>query len=140
MADTTRGDFPEAICSDCGKKGCCFKHWGPRVPNGKLGSFCWFCWGGRQTFNSGKPLGQKPPGPEGLGSCQLEVITTSGSVYILGEPNEKGLRDISGKEGFIGLCEILLLRKGEPFHFWEVNPENDISRGGWSTSPVIEIV
>ncbi len=44
MADTIRGDFPNSTCSDCGKKGCTFSHWGPLVPPGKSGSFCGDCW------------------------------------------------------------------------------------------------
>ena len=56
MADTILGDFPDSICSDCGKKGCTYKHWGPLAPDGK--SFCLECWHKRVDYYNkyGKPL------------------------------------------------------------------------------------
>lgn len=64
MADTMRGDFPKVICSDCGVEGCVFKHWGPLVPSGVVGSFCWDCWDDRRATvhdknEEPKPLGYK---------------------------------------------------------------------------------
>jgi len=44
MADTVLGEMPEATCSDCGTKGCVYRHWGPLVPRGKVGQFCIECW------------------------------------------------------------------------------------------------
>lgn len=57
MADTVRGDFPDAYCSDCGRKGCILSHWGPLVPNGKTGYFCASCF--RQRAEDGR-VGKEP--------------------------------------------------------------------------------
>ena len=43
MADTIRGNFPDEECSDCGKKGCVVKHWGPLVPPGEVAFLCVTC-------------------------------------------------------------------------------------------------
>lgn len=140
MADTIRGSFPEKTCSDCSRKGCWFTHWGPLVPKGESGSFCWFCWTLRLSSNQGKPLGQQPPGEakELKNSC-LKITTKNGSVYRLEKPNEKGLRKISCKSRVLGfgLCKILLLEMGESFCVWEYNAEN--AAKGWSTSLVVKI-
>jgi len=140
MADTTRGSFPKKICSDCGRRGCCFIHWGPMVPKGESGSFCWFCWGLRLTFNRAKPLGRTPPGEnKELKKFCLKITTRNNSVYRLEKPNEEGLRRISCNSRVLGfgLCKILLLEIGDSFCVWEYNPENYSK--GWSTSPVVEI-
>lgn len=39
MADTIRGDFPNAVC-ECGAKGCIVRHWGPLVPKGAARDLC----------------------------------------------------------------------------------------------------
>lgn len=44
MADTMRGAFPGVPCDDCGEKECCYRHWGPLVPPGKIMTFCDKCW------------------------------------------------------------------------------------------------
>ena len=140
MADTIRGSFPEKQCSDCGRIGCWFIHDGPLVPNGESGSFCWFCWGLRNTFNRGKPLGAMPPGEDiRFRNSYLKITTKNGSTYRLEEPNEEGLRKISCKTRVLGftLCKILLLEMGESFCVWEYNIENGAK--GWSTSPVVKI-
>lgn len=57
MADTIRGGGPDIECSDCGREGTVFKHWGPLVPSGVVGDFCVECWGTRQKhyLNHGTP-------------------------------------------------------------------------------------
>ena len=62
MPDTSRGDYPEIPCSDCGAVGeVCFRHWGPLVPKGVVGSFDLECWRARMDdYNHGRsirPLG-----------------------------------------------------------------------------------
>lgn len=140
IADTIRGSFPEKICSDCGKKGCMFSHWGPLVPKGESGSFCWFCWSLRQTVNRRKPLGIKPPGEaKELQKTSLKITTENGSVYRLTEPNKENLRKIycDNRDLDFTLCKILLLKKGESFCVWQYNAEN--RSDAWQTSPVIKI-
>ena len=60
MADTIRGNFPDSICTDCGKKGCLFFHCGPLVPPDSSGmkGFCGPCWDTRQEYylKNGKPM------------------------------------------------------------------------------------
>ena len=138
--DTIRGDFSEEKCNDCGKIGCCFNHWGPLVVPGEKGSFCWFCWFMRQSTNKGKPLGVKPPMEvKELRSSSLKVITISGSIYNLKQPNKEGLRSISCNKHNLGfsLCKILLLEIGRSFCFWEYNIGNESK--GWSSSLVVKI-
>ena len=85
MADTERGNFPDEKCSDCGEIGCCFKHWGPLVPEGKIGFFCPFCFSERGKLAEPISLGIKPPGiPKEFLNKDIEVTTQSGSVYRLG--------------------------------------------------------
>ncbi len=50
MTDTSEGHFPDAICTDCGKKGCLFIHWGRLVPDGVPHGFCRGCFDTRQTY------------------------------------------------------------------------------------------
>lgn len=58
MADTSRGDYPNIPCSDCGKVGEVFiRHWGPLVPRGAVGSFDGECWQARMDdYNQGRPI------------------------------------------------------------------------------------
>lgn len=62
MADTLRADRPERHCSDCGKKGTLFEHWGDVVPEGAIGNFCHPCFTLRGKWvnagNEPPPLGQ----------------------------------------------------------------------------------
>lgn len=44
MPDTSRGDYPDNLCCDCGQKGCEFRHWGPLVPDGRRHNFCASCY------------------------------------------------------------------------------------------------
>ena len=84
MADSVRADFPDEKCSDCGEMGCCFKHWGPLVPEGKIGFFCSFCFSERGKLAEAVPLGIEPPGiPKEFLGRNIEVTTKSGSVYRL---------------------------------------------------------
>lgn len=65
MADTVRGDFSNEECSDCGKKGCVVKHWGPLVPPGEVAYLCDPCLSLRNnSYEKGedpKPLGANLP-------------------------------------------------------------------------------
>lgn len=63
MADCTIRQFEaHEHCSDCGKKGIHFAHWGELVPTGTSGKFCGLCWKARLDyffhFGSPKPLKQ----------------------------------------------------------------------------------
>ena len=100
MTGSRVGDFREAICSDCGVKGCTFFHDGHLVPEGTSGYFCTFC-----SLRRGErvlrgeaplPLGVKAPGiPEELRDKRIEVIVKDGSVCTLNLANGSGERDIS---------------------------------------------
>ena len=64
MADTERGDYGNIACSDCGKTGeVCLKHWGPLVPEGKVGYFDQGCMNARNEDSIAgrppRPLGQR---------------------------------------------------------------------------------
>lgn len=91
MGDTVRGDFSDKICSDCGEKGCVFKHRsddGALMKKGAFANFCVFCWVERnEAYSRGeepKPLGIKPPGiPAEISGKSLIVTTADGSVYVL---------------------------------------------------------
>ncbi len=50
MPDTSRGDYPNDFCCDCGEKGCEFRNWGPIVPDGKKHSFCADCFNERRGY------------------------------------------------------------------------------------------
>ena len=50
MADTILGEFTEMNCSDCGKKGCTYRHWGPLAPAGTVMTVCIACWNDRVTY------------------------------------------------------------------------------------------
>ena len=58
MPDTERGDFPNTPCSDCGKIGGVYiRHWGPLVPQGKVGYFDQDClMKRRDDSNLGRPV------------------------------------------------------------------------------------
>lgn len=58
MADTSRYEYPDVPCSDCGKVGdVLWKHWGPLVPNGTVGSFDEECWKARMyDYNNDLPI------------------------------------------------------------------------------------
>jgi len=43
MADTSKANFSHVICTDCGKKGCLFLHWGRLVPDEVPHGFCETC-------------------------------------------------------------------------------------------------
>jgi hypothetical protein len=66
-ADTSRGDYPNDFCCECGVLGCVIRHWGPKVPREpqeKKHSFCYDCWDKRREHyynnyneeNPAKPL------------------------------------------------------------------------------------
>lgn len=52
MADTILGEFPKVNCSDCGKEGCVYRHWGLLVPKGKVLTLCVGCWDDRVDYYS----------------------------------------------------------------------------------------
>lgn len=45
-----KDQFPDAHCSDCGKKGSILMVQGPMVPDGRVGRFCAYCWPKRYDF------------------------------------------------------------------------------------------
>lgn len=56
MADTCRGEFPNEKCSDCKGLNVMIKHWGPLVPEGAVGLFCFTCISARdKDFRDGRP-------------------------------------------------------------------------------------
>jgi len=68
MADTLRGDYPDAVCNDCkgaSKEMVGFIHWGPLVPAGERGKFCGPCWITRQQYyrTHGKAMPLPAPAP-----------------------------------------------------------------------------
>ena len=111
---------------------------GPFIP------LCVFCYNQRiERREQGKPslpLGVEPPGaPEQFLKQKITVITQSGSRYILGLPNKKGLRKVSCKKRKLGFskCNILLLEKGNSL--WLRGVDVDSKDAHWRTSPVTSI-
>ena len=137
MADTMLGDFPELICSDCGEKGCIYKHWGPLVPKGEIGTFCSFCWGVRDKRGDRHPLGVQPPGiPEEFTGRNLEVTTESGSIYLLNRTAEKDECSVSRQEDLpFSTARVLCLCVGESLAF----KMRDGDQGCWFSRPVTKI-
>jgi len=50
MPDTIRGNFTDVFCSDCGKKGCTFYHFGPLVLKGDRRFLCVNCANKRRVY------------------------------------------------------------------------------------------
>ncbi len=138
MADTERADFADAICSDCGVKGCDIKHWGKLVPPGVVVFLCEFCWQQRMEASgrgeAPKPLGIKPPGvPKEFWGKSIEVTTQSVSVYKLEWLGDERVWTISRKrkkEGEKPLrelpfdkAEVLCLAVGQ--YLWLRYPDGD---------------
>lgn len=125
MNDTQCGSFPDLVCSDCGEKGCSFKHWGHLVLRGKFGKFCHFCFEQRQEWvkKGGVPLpfGVQPPGvPEEFANRALRVITENKTVYYLGLTKKKDERIIvsqNGKKFPYIRSRVMRLKIGERFVF-----------------------
>lgn len=143
--DTSRGNYPDEICSDCGEKGCTFKHWGPLVPEGETGVFCTFCWNEREDAHEkgepAKPLGVKPPGvPEVFKDKTINVTTQSGSVYHFGEPNEKVERTVSCNRRALDFskCKIICLVHGKNLWLRPID-SSDPELHMWRTSAVVSI-
>lgn len=144
MADTKRGDFPEKICNDCGKKGCIFIHWGELVPEGKIGNFCWICWLVRnvdfEETKIAKPLGYNwKLVPEEFANKEITVKTESGSVYIIDKPRPSGWRKVSRKDNELPFTSVVirLLRVGKNMCLDTLS--SDQAERGWITSPVVSI-
>jgi len=147
MADTKRGDFPELICSDCGRKGCSFVHFGDLVPEGEVGNFCFACWLARDT-DFGETGVVKPLGtlwrlvPKEFADKEIKVKTESGSTYILRAPmrgNKFQYRTVlrENNELPFNAAAILLLRIGKSMCLNTYR--GDISERLWITSPVVSI-
>jgi len=119
MADTARGDWPDAKCSDCKENGCFFQHWGPLVPPGETGQFCGDCWEARvDDYLSGRPvrpLGQKASHKAKKIPNRVTTVTTRNSVYRFGKANDKGKRTVScdNKSFDSTLCKIVFLVIGK---------------------------
>ena len=63
LKDTLVGVFPEACCSDCGKKECSYEHWGSLILSGEVvGYFCLSCLKQREERAKSK----RPPLPLGI--------------------------------------------------------------------------
>jgi hypothetical protein len=128
MNDTFCGNFLHAVCSDCGEKGCSYKHWGLLVPKGKLGQFCHFCWSQRmeRKMRHGEtrlPLGIRPPGiPEKFSGQGFKVTTKDKTIYRLRSVNvgnnEVVIVSVNGKESFSKIwAKVMRLRIKEGFVF-----------------------
>jgi len=50
MTFILKGDWPDAECMDCEKKGVAFRHWGPLAPAGVKVLNCGECWAKRQEY------------------------------------------------------------------------------------------
>jgi hypothetical protein len=140
MADTERGDFPNEICSDCGEKGCIFKHWGPLVPEGKIGSFCGYCWTRRNKSESHRiPLGFQPPGiPEEFIKRNLKVKTKSGAIYHLRVTDKDDERIVTKEAHDLDFAKarVICLQVGESM--W-LKPRDGEDLDLWYTSPILRI-
>ena len=136
MPDTMRGDFPDEICSDCGEKGCVFKHWGPLVPEEDMGSFCGYCWTRRDKLGSLRiPLGFQPPGiPEEFQGKSVKVTTNSGAIYLLKPTDKKDEVKVARDKGIdFTVARVLCLKQGE--QMW-LKPRDSDNLSLWWTSPV----
>lgn len=141
MPDTIRGDFPDTICSDCGEKGCVFRHWGPLVPEGKVGDFCGYCWTRRDKLGMRVPLGFQPPGiPEEFINKNLKVFTESGAIYRLILTENDGERIVSKENAELSFtrARVMELKTGEPL-WLKPHDDQDLS-SWWCTTPVVRVV
>ncbi|HXK31977.1 MAG TPA: hypothetical protein VJ378_00675 [Candidatus Paceibacterota bacterium] len=143
MADTQRGGLEDVNCSDCGEKGCVFKHWGDLVPEGKIGYFCWFCWKVRDEASgrggTPKPLGVQPPGiPEEFLDKKVKVTTESGSIYELDLTDNKQERIVScnRRKLHFSRTRVICLTIGNSLF---LRPRDGSIADLWWTSPVISI-
>ena len=143
MADTIKGDFPDAKCSDCGEMGCTFKHWGPLVPKNTVGSFCLFCWRERNDSNKEgkepKPLGIQPPGiPQEFLNKKLKVKTESGSVYELTPTDniDELLVLCDSKNTGFTKARVLNLSIGKSLF---LKPRDGDNLSLWYTTPIISV-
>lgn len=141
MADTVRGHFPDVNCSDCGEKGTIIRHWGSLVPEESVGNFCYHCWNMRIKANergeAPKPLGVKPTGvPKEFANKIIRVTTESGSVYVLGSPDDKGGRSVfcANRDMDFNNCRVLCLAVGESL--WLKSFDDEFF---WVTSHVVSI-
>lgn len=144
MGDTIRGNFKDISCSDCGEKGCEFKHGGPLVPEGEFGSFCSFCWTERNdAYEKGenpRPLGIQPPGiPEEFLDKKVRVTTKSGSVYELALTEQEQERIVScdKRELRFTRVRVICLVVGKSLF---LRPRDGSISDLWWTSPVVSIM
>lgn len=139
MADTERGNFLGQKCSDCGEEGCVIKHWGPLVPEGKIGFFCPFCFFQRSKLTEPVPLGVKPPGiPKEFLNKDIKVTTESSSVYKLGLCSNEDERIVSckQKELHFSRARVICLVVGRSLF---LKPRDCEDVGLWQTSTVNSI-
>ena len=143
MADTSRGNFEDIRCSDCGEMGCVFQHWGPLVLDDEFGFFCWFCWTERNEAHDGgeepKALGIQPPGiPNEFLNKKIKVATKSGSTYELDLTETANERIVSCDRRNLHfrrarvLCLVLNKRLF-------LKPRDGDNFDLWVTSPVVSI-
>jgi hypothetical protein len=147
MPDTIIGDFKNLVCSDCGEKGCTFKHWGPLVPKREIGSFCTFCWNRRREQRvDGEdplPLGIQPPGiPAEFANNTISVETESKALYFLrltGKKDERIIwRERSGISSFLhfNMARVMHLEIGK---ILMLKPRCSEDTNLWSSTPVVNI-
>lgn len=81
MADTVRGDMPDAICVDCGVRGCMFSHNGPLVNNQSWKTFCGLCFSTRgKDYHAGRLM--RPIGTLSM-LAALEAIEKNLSEWLV---------------------------------------------------------
>lgn len=92
MADTIRSAQENINCSDCGRLGTEFRHWGPLVPEGASGNFCGFCWHERNKDSNQGDL------PRPLGDSRLTVGMVAMSLEAPWANAEDGIKTLVGEE------------------------------------------
>ncbi len=99
MADTIRGYSPDAICVDCGVKGCSFIHNGPLVEGGSWQSFCGMCFFTRsRDGRQGKQV--RPLGSLSM-LAALEVIEEFLPVMLANKESEWNTIDVNYHAPFV---------------------------------------
>ena len=145
MADTAKGHWQKENCSDCGEFDVIMKHWGPLVPEGKIGFFCLFCWNEREEdWKEGKepkPLGAKPPIEEIFIDKKIKVITKTGSVYQFSKPDSGKIRTVvkDNRPLPFSLCRIICLKEGKPLYFMAIPIDNNKKEEPWFSTKILSI-
>ena len=138
MPDTMRESLKNAICSDCGERGCSYKYWGPMVPREEEVKLCWFCFEVRRKAyvkgESPKPLGAQPPGiPYKFIYKKVQVVTEDKSIYGLDLTERTNERIIScnGKELYFTQARVICLEIGRDL---VLKPRDGSNFDLWCTS------